>query len=186
MLSSQRLNKAAINANLHFCITPVVLYECLSKPRKSVSLEQSELMDRLRNERGAGRFRVQGCSLSDLLAISSNAPGRLGAGELSCMAAAYGVRSIAFMTDERLAVRHAEQVLGLPVETTPRLYGYLHFHKHLNDSDHHEVVIEHERFERRPLTKFLQETYEEAMRCRLMVAAPAASEIDESGGGNAA
>jgi hypothetical protein len=88
------------------------------------------------------------------------------------MAAAYGIRSIAFMTDERLAFRHAEGVLGLSVETTPRLYGYLHFKKLLVDSDHRLVITEHEKFEKRPLSRFLQEAYEEAMRCTLMVAPP--------------
>jgi predicted nucleic acid-binding protein len=182
MLSSQRLNGAAIRANLHFCITPVVLYECLSKHRPTASAEQSELMTRLRHERSIGRFPVQGCSLDDLLAVSAKAPGRLGAGELSCMATAYGIRSIAFMTDERLAFRHAEGALGLSVETTPRLYGYLHFKKHLVDSDHRLVIAEHEKFEKRPLTKFLQEAYEEAMRCTLMIAALPPSESGQSDG----
>lgn len=172
MLSSQRLNSAAIRANLHFCITPVVLYECLSKQRQSPSVEKTELMDRLRHERSVGRFPVHECSLDDLLAVSAKAPGRLGAGELSCMATAYGIRSIAFMTDERLAFRHAEGVLGLSVETTPRLYGYLHYKKHLVDSDHRLVIAEHEKFEKRPLTRFLQEAYEEALRCTLMIAGP--------------
>lgn len=39
MLSSLRLNQAAIQAKLHFCITPVVLYECLHKPRPNITPE---------------------------------------------------------------------------------------------------------------------------------------------------
>ncbi|RUL78955.1 hypothetical protein [Dyella choica] len=182
MLSSQRLNRAAVGANLHFCITPAVLYECLFKPRKNISQEQTELMGQLRTERDAGRFPVQGCSLDDLLAVLSKIPKGLGAGELSCIATAYGIRSIAFMTDERLARREAEGKLGLSVETTPRLYGYLHYHKHLNDGDHNAVIAEHEKFERRPLTKFFQDTYEEAMRCRLMVATTNADASGQSEG----
>lgn len=37
MLSSLRLNQAAIQAKLHFCIAPVVLYECLHKPRPNIT-----------------------------------------------------------------------------------------------------------------------------------------------------
>ena len=33
MLSSRKLYQAAVNAKLHFCVTPMVLYECLQKPR---------------------------------------------------------------------------------------------------------------------------------------------------------
>lgn len=125
-------------------------------------------MTRLRNERAAGRFPVQECSLDDLLAISSKAPGRLSSGELSCIATAYRIRSIAVMTDEKLARNYARDRLGLQVETTPRLYGYLHYHLHLGGADHDEVIKEHERFERRPLTPFFNQTFHEAMRCRLM------------------
>lgn len=125
MLSSLRINQAAIQAKLQFCVTPVVLYECLQKPRPNITTEQQTLISRLRNECAAGRFPVQECSLDDLLAISSKAPGRLGSGELSCIATAYRIRSIAVMTDEKLARNYAKDRLGLQVETTPRLYGYL-------------------------------------------------------------
>jgi predicted nucleic acid-binding protein len=168
MLSSLRINQAAIQAKLHFCVTPVVLYECLHKPRSNITTEQKTLMTRLRNERNAGRFPVQQCSLDDLLAISSKAPGRLGSGELSCIATAFRIRSIALMTDEKLARNYARDGLGLQVETTPRLYGYLHYHLHLGGADHDEVIKEHERFERRPLSQFFHQMFEEAMRCRLM------------------
>ena len=169
MLSSLRLNQAAIQAKLHFCITPVVLYECLHKPRPNITPEQKELMDRLVFNRAKGRFPVQECSLADLLTISERAPGKLGSGELSCIAAAYRIRNIAVMTDEKLARRYAQSNLGLSVETTPRLYGYLHYHQHLGGADHDEVIKEHERFEKRPLTQFFNQTFDDAMRCRLMV-----------------
>jgi len=168
MLSSLRLSEAAIQAKLHFCITPVVLYECLHKPRPNITPEQRVLMDRLESSRAKGRFDIQECSLDDLIAISEKAPGKLGSGELSCIAAAYRIRSIAVMTDEKLARKYAHEKLGLLVETTPRLYGYLHYHLHLGGGDHDEVIKEHERFERRPLTQFFNQTFDEAMRCRLM------------------
>lgn len=168
MLSSLRLNQAAIQAKLHFCITPVVLYECLHKPRKNITADEQIIKDRLKYNRAKGRFPVQECSLDDLLAISEKAPGRLGSGELSCIAVAYRVRSIAVMTDEKLARKYAQEKLGLLVETTSRLYGYLHYHMHLGGADHDEIIKEHERFEKRPLTQFFNQTFEEAMRCRLM------------------
>lgn len=88
ILSSLRINQAAIQAKLHFCITPVVLYECLHKPRPFITPEQNILMDRLRKNRAEGRFTIQECSLDDLLAVSEKAPGKLGSGELSCRAIA--------------------------------------------------------------------------------------------------
>lgn len=168
MLSSLRLSETAIQAKLHFCITPVVLFECLHKPRPNITNEQRELMDRLKSNREKGRFPTLECSLDDLLTISQKAPGRLGSGELSCIAAAYRVRSIAVMTDERLARKFAHEKLDLQVETTPRLYGYLHYHFHLSEGDHSHIIKEHERFEKRPLTEFFNRTFAEAMRCRLM------------------
>lgn len=168
MLSSQRLSQAAIQAKLHFCVTPVVLYECLQKPRGSITPKKQELIDRLKRAQSAGRFPVQECSIEDLMAIASKAPGRLGAGELSCMATAYRIRSIAFMTDELLARKYAINQLGLAVETTPRLYGFLHYHLHLGEADHTNVIAEHECFEARPLSKYLNDAFQEAMRCRLM------------------
>lgn len=168
MFSSQRLNQAAINSKLHFCITPVILYECLQKPRSNITEQQQQLMTRFRNERNAGRFPVQGCSLEDLLAVSAKAPGKLSSGELSCIATAYRIRSIAVMTDEKLARKYAQGTLNLSVETTPRLYGYLHYHFHLSGADHDHVIAEHERFEQRPLTQFFNQTFNDAMRCRLM------------------
>ena len=35
-------------------------------------------------------------------------------------------------------------------------------------ADHDKVIKEHERFERRPLTQFFNQTFDEAMRCRLI------------------
>ena len=181
MLSSLRLNEAAIQAKLHFCITPVVLYECLYKSRPGITQTQKELMDRLESNRAKGRFQNLECSLDDLLTISEKVPGRLGSGELSCLAAAYRIRSIAVMTDEKLARKFAEEKLNLSVETTPRLYGYLHYHMHLCDSDHAQIIEEHERFEKRPLTPFLNQTYAEAMRCRLFTrATPSAPKDHEA------
>lgn len=124
-------------------------------------------MQRLRDAQRDGHFPVQSCELDDLLTISRTAPKGLGAGELSCIAVAYKIQTLAFMTDEKKARKFAQDGLKLGVETTPRLYGFLHFHMHLSDADHKQVVAEHERFEKRPLTEFLDRAYDEGIRCRL-------------------
>lgn len=168
MLSSRLLYQAAIQSKRYFCLTPMVLYECLQNPRSNITPEQKQLMERLEDALEEGQFQRQECSLEDLLAISDKSPGKLGAGELSCLAIAYRIRTISMLTDEKLARDYASKTLKLEVGTTPRLYGYLHFHYHLSESDHGLVIEEHERFERRPLTKFLNEAFETALRCKLM------------------
>lgn len=167
-LSSRLLFAAAVNARIHFCITSMVAYECFYKPRSKPTTESEELMRRLHSAQKSGAFPVHPCGLEDLLNVSRSAPRGLGAGELSCIAVAYSIRSLAFMTDEKQARFYANDRLHLVVETTPRLYGYLHFHNHLNDSDHPKVVSEHEKYEQRPLTAFLNEAYRHAMMCRCL------------------
>jgi predicted nucleic acid-binding protein len=162
LLSSQRLFRSACSAKIYFCITPMVLYECLHKPRKFVTPEATELIS---------LFPVQESDLNDLLQISRSAPLKLSSGELSCIAIAYQITTMAFMSDDRRACKYAEDVLRLIVETTPKLYAWLHYYRHLTDGDHSEVIAEHERFERRPLTPFFNEAYEAALQHRLMSAA---------------
>ncbi len=168
LLSARKLYRAALNANLTFCITPMVLYECLHKKRKLVTDEMRELISRLQVSRNNGGFPLQGCELEDLLAVTQAAPAGLSSGELSCIAVLYRIRTMAMMTDERQARHFAQEKLGLRVETTPRLYGWLHYNRHLLDGDHTEIVAEHEKYERRPLTKYLNEAYESALQYRLM------------------
>lgn len=168
VLSSRKLYQASISAKVHFCITPMVLYECLHKPRSSMTPEKAELIGRLEIAQRDGGFPLQGCDLEDLAALARQVPKGLGSGEMSCMATAYRIRSIAFMTDEKKARNFASQQLGLNVETTPKLYAWLHYHLHLGDGDHEDVIREHECYETRPLTSFFREAFDEAMRCRLM------------------
>ncbi|KJR98751.1 MAG: hypothetical protein VR65_19800 [Desulfobulbaceae bacterium BRH_c16a] len=169
VLSSRKLYHAAFSTGLSFCITPMVLYECLHKPRSTETPQQKKLKNRLLKALDQQKFPVQKCELEDLVAVIQQAPSKLGSGELSCIAAAYRIRSIAFMTDEKKARKFATNQLGLPIETTPKLYAWLHFYRHLADGDHGDVIREHENFESRcPLTKFFTQAYEEAQRCRLM------------------
>lgn len=168
ILSARRLFHAAFNANLTFCITPMVVYECLHKPRKVVTPENTELINRLNAARQKGAFPLVECDIDDLLSLSRDAPIKLGSGELSCIATSYHMRTIAVMTDDRAARNYAKESLALRVETTPRLYGWLHFHRHLSDCDHAEILEEHEKHERRPLTKFFCDAYETALQYRLI------------------
>jgi predicted nucleic acid-binding protein len=167
VLSSRRLFRSARAANRHFVITPVVLYECQQIVKREPNSQRTELLARFNAARSEGAFTAQGCEIEDLLAVSRSAPLGLSSGELSCMAVAYKVRT-AFMTDDRQARRYAEQAMQLIVITTPKLYAWLHYHRHLLDSDHDDVVREHEQYERRPLSKFLREAYEVALQYRLM------------------
>jgi predicted nucleic acid-binding protein len=169
ILSARRLYAAAFSTKpkTTFCITPTVLFECVYKPRKDLDTEAEELLARFLSVRDHGEFQVQGCDLDDLIYVSSLAP-RLGSGELSCIATAYRIPTLTFMTDEKKARRFAEDQLHLQVSTTPRLYGWLHFHRYLSDSDHQTILAEHKRLERRPLTKFFEDAYETALQYRLM------------------
>ena len=168
VLSARKLYQASYSAKVHFCITPMVLYECLHRPRSTMTAEKSELISRLEKARKNGQFPLQVCDLDDLAELVRVAPKGLGSGELSCIATVYRIRSIAFMTDERQARHYASTKLGLEVETTPRLYAWLHYYQHLGAGDHDDIIREHEIYEVRPLTKFFKQAYEEAMRCRLM------------------
>jgi len=168
ILSSCKLYRAAIGAKVFFCVTSMVLYECLYKPRSSMTTQKAELKKRLEKALQKKEFPVQECELEDLVLLAQQAPRGLGSGEMSCIAAAYRIRHIAFMTDEKKARKFAADNLGITVETTPKLYAWLHFYRHLADGDHGEVIREHESFESRPLTEFFNEAYEEAQRCRLM------------------
>lgn len=168
ILSARKLYHAAFAARLTFCITPMVLYECVQKRRKVVTGEMAELLTRLGSVRKKGGFPLQACGLDDLMTVTRTAPAGLSSGELSCIAVAYHISTMAVMTDERQARHFAREKLSLRVETTPRLYGWLHFHMRLMDGDHSEIVAEHEKYERRPLTKFLNEAYESALQYRLI------------------
>lgn len=167
LLSSRKLFRAACSAKVYFCITPMVLYECLYKPRKSITKEQEELINRFGSARRTGLFNTQACELDDLLTVTKGAPAGLGSGELSCIATAFKLTTLGVMTDERLARRYAEQSLRLIVETTPKLYAWLHYNRYLTDADHGDVVSEHEIYERRPLSQFFNEAYEAALQYQL-------------------
>lgn len=65
--------------------------------------EKGELINRLKDARKRDEFPIQECDLEDLAMLARMAPRGLGSGELSCIATAYRIRTIAFMTDEKKA-----------------------------------------------------------------------------------
>ncbi|MNZ91190.1 hypothetical protein [Pseudomonas linyingensis] len=167
ILSARKLSLAAFSCGTTFCITPMVKYECMHKPRKTNTTQSETLKGRLQSALQSNSISIQHCDLDDLIAVARLAPSRLSSGELSCIAMSYRISTIAVMTDEKLARRFSEEKLQLQVQTTPKLYGWLHYRRLLGDSDHSEIVSEHESFERRPLTEFFNIAYETALQYRL-------------------
>ncbi|PPD50573.1 MAG: hypothetical protein CTY13_01485 [Methylobacter sp.] len=132
-----------------------------------MTAEKQELITRFEKAQKDGYFPIQECELDDLAELARQAPSGLGSGEMSCIAMAYRIRSLAFMTDEKKARKFAESKLDLIVETTPKLYAWLHYKQHLSDGDHAEIINEHENYEKMPLSKSFQEAYEAALHHRL-------------------
>ncbi|MBN7766313.1 hypothetical protein [Pectobacterium brasiliense] len=167
ILSARKLSNAAFTSGIHFVITPMVNYECLYKPRKEESQDKHELKNRLRSALKNKFISIQHCDLESLITVTRLAPKRLSSGELSCIAMSYNCATIAVMTDEKLARRFAENKLSLNVETTPKLYGWLHYTNKLSDSDHKEIILEHEKFEKMPLTEFFNSAYETSLKYKV-------------------
>jgi hypothetical protein len=80
VLSSRKLYQASISAKVHLCITPMVLYECLYKPRSFSTPEKVELIKRLEKARREGGFPVQACDVEDLAVLARLVPKGLGSG----------------------------------------------------------------------------------------------------------
>ena len=92
---------------------------------------------------------------------------RLGKGELSSIAFAKKA-GLAFMTDDQKARKLGWLVIARNrIQTTPHLFGWLIFSGELTDSDKDPVIAEHEEYGGR-LRPYLEATYREALRIRLM------------------
>ena len=168
VLSSRRLYSRACDAGVAFICTQFVIYECLYKPRASVSDADHELQNRLREAQGGKSFLCYPLDVSDLRAVGllENRK-RLGKGELAAIAFALKTRQ-AFLTDDQKARKLAQEVLGpASTQTTPHLVGWLFFTNKLVDGDKSVVLSEHQAMGR-PLGKYFEEMYMEACRCRLM------------------
>ena len=121
VLSSKMLFNAAREARCDFCITSFVRYECLVKPRKSTTVAEQELMDRLRAAQRRGAFQHHSCGIEDLQSISVLESRKcLGKGELSSIAFAMKIRQ-AVITDDMKAHKLAVEAGHALTQTTPHL-----------------------------------------------------------------
>lgn len=143
ILSSKILYSAACSAKVVFCCTRFVYYECLHKPRKRVTPEDTELQNRLRQEIKKGGFKTYDLSIEDLqdLEVLENRK-KLGKGELSSIVFAKKTGQ-AFLTDDYKggARRLAQMVIDTKmVQTTPQIFGWLYFTNQLGDSDKDKII----------------------------------------------
>lgn len=168
VLSSLVLHRACIGSGFEFAITEFVLYECLHKPRSELKPADEKLQERLKAARGRDQFKSYGLSVEDLQEVAIlEQRRRVSKGELSSIAFARRVR-LTVQTDDQGARKLAALALAEDrVQTTPQVLGWLFFEGRLGDRDLAGIVEEHESFER-PLRRFFQDMYEEAMRCRLL------------------
>ncbi len=169
LLSSKLLFQTAVSAGCEFSCTAFVMYECLSKPRKSIGASDLELQNRLKGERQKNRFNTYHLKLDDLLEIEILENRKnLGKGELSSLAFAKRT-SQSFLTDDQKARNLALTYLapGL-AQTTPHLLGWLFYTSLLSDSDKDTIITEHKSLDR-PLSDYFADVYTTACTVRLMV-----------------
>lgn len=168
VLSSTLLHRTCVAMGFEFALTDFVLYECLHKPRKQRKAADEGLQERLRAARARKQFKSYSLSLDDLLEVTVlEQRKRLSKGELAAIAFAKRV-NLTFQTDDQGARKLATATLTIDrVQTTPHVLGWLFFEGRLSDGDLSGIVEEHESFER-PLRRFFEEMYGEAMRCRLL------------------
>jgi hypothetical protein len=168
ILSSKLLFQAALSANCVFSCTAFVEYECLSKPRGSINKHDEQLQKLLREQQQKGKFKAYHLDIDDLLEVEVLEKRKnLGKGELSSIAFAKRTNQ-AFLTDDQRARKLAGEVMNKwQVQTTPHLFGWLLYHQFLGDSDKDPMISEHESVGR-PLRKYFEDAYQEALRCRLL------------------
>lgn len=167
VFSSLRLAEAAFNGGLRASITGVVRYECLHKPRKTLTQEDTELQRRLRCALDDRTIRVDALEIEDLQQVDIlHKRKRLGRGELSSIVFAQKT-GVAILSDDDGAVRFAAQVLGSAArsQSTPWLLGSLVFRGILDDADVEHVVAEHRNL-RRSLEPRLRRAVEWTRECQ--------------------
>lgn len=145
ILSSRLLHASALDARCEFCITETVRYECLDKPRKSVTAGETTLMDRLRKARKQGQFQAHSVDIADLQGVL-NLRRRMGKGEISAIAFALKIGQ-AVLTDDQGARRRAVEARCRYVQTTPHLMSWLLFLGRLGDGDIVTIMEQHEAVE---------------------------------------
>jgi len=163
ILSSKALLNAAKSSSCVFCCTAFVHYECLDKPRKNTSEIDLKLQSLLRSEQSKGSFSVYHLELEDLMDVDVLQKRMdLGKGELSSIAFAKRTRQ-GFLTDDQGARVLASYSLQDDfIQTTPQLFGWLIYKRHLTDSDKNTVIEQHES-NKRPLKKYFETMYIRAL-----------------------
>lgn len=168
LLSSAVLYQTAISVGCVFSCTAFVEYECLRKPRKTLTPIDIKLQDALRKEQEKERFLVYHLAIEDLLEIDVLENRRkLGKGELSSIAFAKRTNQ-AILTDDQKARNSAMSAIETSfVQTTPHLVGWMFYHNFLGDSDKDAIILEHNSHNR-PLAKFFEIVWQQACEYRLM------------------
>jgi hypothetical protein len=168
LISSELLFHTARRDKFFFCITHFVFYEALLKRRSNSNESERQLVLRLKKALDRKDVNTYHLSIEDLQEVDIlEKRRRLGKGELSSIAFAKRTRQ-AFMTDDRKALKLANEILGdSMVQTTPRLVGWLCYTGELTDSHISEIVAQHTSMER-PLKPYFEEMYKKAMERRLM------------------
>lgn len=168
ILSSLLLYNTARDAGCQFCITDFVNYECLTKPRTSVTAAEIELMARLRQAERRGEIEHFPCDIDALELISAlESRRRLGKGELSSIAMAMTMHQ-AFITDDMKARKLAEEAGLALTQTTAHLFSWLVFRRRLGDADKTTVVDQHQGMGQQ-LAPHFEKAYELALQCLLSV-----------------
>lgn len=167
ILSSRLMFARSKEASCSFVCTRFVEYECL-RPRMLKNDKDALMMERISEAFASQAIQVHPLSVQDLQDVEIlQKRANLGKGELSSIALAKKI-GLAFLTDDQDARALGTAALSKKrVQTIPHLFGWLHFEGFLGDADNEEVYREHVSFGR-PLSKYLKQTYEEALRCRLI------------------
>ncbi len=172
ILASSKIYSASVEAQCYFSFTKYVEYECLVKPRKSVSNQHLDLCKKLKSEIINKKIVSYDLTIGDLQEVKLlESRKKLGLGELSSIAFAKKTNQ-AFLTDDKAARKLGNEILGRnKVQTTPHLVGHLFFIGILIDSDLKLITSEHESSisnDWGKLSAFFQNVYEEGMKLKLL------------------
>jgi predicted nucleic acid-binding protein len=167
LISSNELYVASINSGCRFYCTNFVLYECLYKNSEKEKTSLSEFRDKLKSEIMKGNFKKNDISVEDLQEVEVlYMRKKLSKGELSAMVFAKKTGQ-AFLTDDQKARILGSQYLSLNmVQTIPQLFGWLFYNGNLLDADKAIIIEDHIKGER-PLAKYFEDMYLEALQLRL-------------------
>ncbi|MGE5504146.1 MAG: hypothetical protein ACM31L_06955 [Actinomycetota bacterium] len=172
ILCSRTLTLAMKRQNRHFVLAEYVRYECLSKPRRTITAADQVMRSTLEAEIKAGQhFSTYSVGVEDLRDLLANVGSlrNFHRGEVAALALARKLGN-GFMTDDRTARMVGERALGHSrVRTTPHLVGWLLYIGQLGDGDIRPIVADNDAYRQThgKLGPFIQKCYETAMSLRL-------------------